>query len=351
MGGDPEEPPFRIGYSADGTRWEKGQALELKGLGHPVAFIKDENGLDPARRYLAFGQVGDDYRTEKPGLDKEYGRAKCLAYGPDELHWTFSDANPVLTPNDSREHENHFLMLIPYHGYYVLLYEYGWYVPDGYGIYGTYCADIRLAVSRDGEHYERVLPHEPIIRRGRLGEWDDGFLCVSDKAVIVDGSIYLYYCGQGHEWTSWPGENNPKEGRLAESSGCIRLSRMGLATLRPDGFTSLGTEDGEMPGHMVTRPIEVTDSGAVDLVVNVGGTIPRRSWIDVEVLDPAKGEPIEGFSRSDCLHLDDDGLRTPVRWGDGKGLAGIRAQQIALRFWFYGGARLYSFGFERERTD
>ena len=108
----------------------------------------------------------------------------------------------------------------------------------------------------------------------------------------------------------------------------------------------MGTEDGEMPGYIVTRPIEVADPGAVDLVVNVGDTIPRRCWIDVEVLDAASGEPIEGFSRSDCRHLDDDGLSVPVRWGEGKGLAGIEAPQIALRFWFYGGARLYSFGFE-----
>ena len=42
----------------------------------------------------------------------------------------------------------------------------------------------------------------------------------------------------------------------------------------------------------------------------------------------------------------EDGLRLPVRWGEEQGLAGVRATRIALRFWFYGGARLYSFAFE-----
>lgn len=346
MARGPGIPRFQIGYSSDGIHWKKGQALDLQGLGHPVAFVKDEGNPDASRRYLAFGQVGDKLISKKPGLDKEDVRAKCLAYGPDELHWNFSKANPVLTPNDSREHENHFLMVIPYHGLYILLYEYGWYVPNGYGIHGSYCADIRLAVSRDGEHYQRVQSQQKVIPRGRLGEWDDGFLCISDKAVIKDDTIYLYYCGQGHEWTSWPGENWPKERRLVESSGCIRLSRMGLATLSLDRFTCLRTVDSETPGYIVTRPIQVVDPTRVRLEVNVGDTIPRRSWIDVEVLDAETREPMGGFSRNDCQHVDEDGLRIPVRWGDRKGLDGIKASRIALRFWFYGGARLYSFAFE-----
>ena len=342
----PHSGGFFTGYSADGIHWEKGGELDLKGLGHPVALVKDEDGPDPARRYLLFGQVADKLTKKKPGLDKESVRAKCLACSPDGLHWTFSTANPVLTPNDSREHENHFLMLIPYHGYYIMLYEYGWYVPNGYGIFGSYCADVRLAISRDGEHYQRILPHQPIIRRGRVGEWDDGFLCIADKAVIKDDTIYLYYCGQGQDWTSWPGENWAKEDRLVGSSGCIRLSRMGLATLRLDGFTSLGTEDGEMPGYMVTCPIQVVDPSKVQLRVNVGDTIPRRSWIEVEVLDAGTREPLDGFSRNDCQPVDEEGLRLPVRWGEEQGLAGVKASRIALRFWFYGGARLYSFAFE-----
>ena len=44
-------------------------------------------------------------------------------------------------------------------------YEYGWYVPNGTGRFGVYCADIRLAVSRDGEHFSRVQPHQPLIGR------------------------------------------------------------------------------------------------------------------------------------------------------------------------------------------
>ncbi|MBM3263158.1 MAG: hypothetical protein FJY97_06990 [candidate division Zixibacteria bacterium] len=347
----PGSPEFQIGYSADGIHWSKGQALDVAGLGHPVAFIKDESALDPNRRYLLFGQVSDSRANRKPGLDKSRSsypdvRAKCLAYGPDETHWTFSEANPVLTPFGSSEHENHFLQIIPYSGFYILLYEYGWFVPDGYGLCGTYGADIRLAVSRDGEHYQRVQSHQKVIRRGRYGEWDDGFLVISDKAVIKDDTLYLFYCGQGHEWTSWPsGDNLPRRGEILGNSGCIRLSRMGLATLPLDRFTCLETKDSETPGYMVTRPIRVVDPARARLTVNVGSTIPRRNWIAVEVLDAESQVPIAGFQAAECCPVDEDGLRIAVRWGGRDSFVGIEARHIALRFWFYGGVRLYSFAF------
>ena len=341
----PRGASFQIGYSAEGKHWCVRDTLELQGLGHGVAFVRDDQSSDPNRRYMLFGQTSDTFEPKKPGLEKEYGRSKCLAFSPDALKWTFSSVNPVLTPNGSPEHENHFLQIIPYRGYYVLLYEYGWYVPNGYGTYGTYCADIRLAVSRDGEHYTRIQPHQAVIRRGRYGEWDDGFLCISDKAVVKDDTIYLYYCGQGHEWTSWPGENCDREKIKAESSGCIRLSRMGLATLPIDGFTYLQTKDGETPGYVVTKPMEAGDPRTSMLTVNVDGTIPRRSWLDVEVVDAQTGTPISGLKRADCHHVDEDGRAVTIRWGETKSLAAAGSRQVALRFWFYGGVRLYSCGF------
>lgn len=343
----PKAPPgatYQIGYSADGKHWSVDDTLELQGLGHPVAFVRDDQTIDPARRFMLFGQTSDTFEPKKPGLEKESGRSKCLAFSPDARRWTFSAVNPVLTPKDSSEHENHFLQIIPYRGYYVLLYEYGWYVPNGYGVYGTYCADIRLAVSRDGEHFTRIQPHQSVIRRGRYGEWDDGFLCISDKAVIRDDTIYLYYCGQGHDWTSWPGENCDQGKIMTESSGCIRLSRMGLATLPIDGFTHLQTKDGETPGYVVSKPIEVDNPHSSRLTVNVDGTIPRRSWLDVEVVDAITGKPISGFTRADCHHVEQDGKAVAVCWGDAKTIAGIGAKRVALRFWFYGGVKLYSFG-------
>ena len=127
-------------------------------------------------------------------------------------------------------------------------------LPNGTGNFGSYCADIRLAVSRDGEHFKRIQPHQKVIGRGRRGEWDDGFLVISDKPVIKDNTIYLYYAGNGEDWTSWPGGNIPPGYRFP-STGSVRLSRMGLATLEADRFTCLETTDRETPGIVTTVPI------------------------------------------------------------------------------------------------
>ena len=72
-------------------------------------------------------------------------------------------------------------------------------------------------------------------------------LVIADKLVAKDDTLYLYYCGQGEEWTGWPASNEPAAFRY-DSAGAVRLSRMGLATLRRDGFVGLETTDRETPG-------------------------------------------------------------------------------------------------------
>ncbi len=246
------------------------------------------------------------------------------------------------------EVEDHLLGVIPYRGYYVMLYEYGWYSMSGTaGPYGSYCADVRLAVSRDGEHYTRVLPDQKVISRGRFGEWDDGFLIVSDKVAIKDDTMYLYYCGHDRNYPGFAGDmlHPPSLGYPKTDVGTKRVSQMGLATLPLDRFTCLKTDDGEVPGFAVTTPIALTDPGRTRLILNVSDTIPARSWVDVEVLDADTLETLAGFSRSDCNGVDRDGLDMLVSWGDDRTLSGVEVPRIALRFWIYGAARLYSFAF------
>ena len=65
-------------------------------------------------------------------------------------------------------------------------------MPNGYGIYGSYCADIRLAVSRDGLRLDRLDVPQPVIPRGRNDEWDAGLLVIADKPAIKDGTVHLF---------------------------------------------------------------------------------------------------------------------------------------------------------------
>ena len=335
-----EDYGIRLAYSPDGVDWtecEPFQLPEWKGrFPDIVVFRKDDQEPDPSRRYrIVWQAVG---KADKPG--PEMVRTKCIAFSADGENFAASKDNPFLHPNDGPEQENHFLMLAPWEGQWVLPYECGWYCPNGQGVYGQYLADIRLAVSDDGEHFRRVNPQQKLIPRGRHGQWDDGFLVISDKPVVKDDTIYLYYCGQGEDWTSWP--DKVPTYRHA-STGSVRLSRMGLATLRLDGWTCLETADGEIPGSATTTAIEATERAA-ELQVNVSRAQPLRSAMRVEVLDAATNAVLEGFARDDCRPVEVDGIRRPVVWKD-RSLADVQAGSIKLRFCLYGAVRLHAYGF------
>ena len=335
-----------LAYSADGVHWRQGPRIDLPEWGgrepDVVAFCRDDQDPDPQRRYKFVWQAR--IPTNKPG--PETVRAKFLACGPDAEHLTASPTNPVLKPTDGLEQENHFLAMAPYAGIWLMLYEYGWYAPDGTGVYGRYGADVRLAFSRDGARFTRVQPHQPVIPRGAPGAWDGGFLVVSDKIAVKDDTIYLYYCGHGEDWTSWP-PGNAVTDYAGPSPGFVRTDRMGLATLPRDRFVCLENADRETPGHatLTLGPGDLPH-GDGELLANVSDTRQSRSWIEVEVLDAATGTVLPGFTRDDCVDLCRDGLRIPVRWRDHHladlAVADLASRGFKLRCHLYGAARLYA---------
>ena len=327
-----------VHYSPDGIHWD--EKVEIDHVFHDmVHFMRDDYDPDPGRRYKLIWQ--DGMPTKYPDL--EGVRVKMLSYGPDERHLRPHPGNPILHPDDGTERENHFLLVHQRHRYYIMLYEHGWYLPNDTGNHGQYLADIRLAVSRDGMNYQRILIHEPVLGRGEYGEWDDGFLVISDQLVIRNDTVYVYYTGMGHDWTSWPGAKVVGNTTFDNWTG-LRSARIGLATLPLDRFTCLRTADGEKPGYAVTQPIEVREATRVQLTVNVSDVIPRRDWVEVEILDAATGSVIAGFERQACEDIERDRVRIPVAWQD-KTLADIDASRIQLRFWIYGDAKLHAFSF------
>ena len=343
--GAPVGPPGArvIAYSADGMRWDEFHPLPAETAarqrGDAVLLLRDEQDPDPQRRYKMIWQA--KVQAHKPGPPEV--RAKFLACGPDERTWTASAANPILTPNDGREQENHMLMLIPYRGWYLMLHEYGFYVPNGYGVYGSYCGDIRLAVSRDGEHFRRLCPDQRILGRGRHGDWDDQFLVICDKAVVIDGVIHLYYSGQSQLWTSWPPKHNTPADMPYPRAGSIRPKRMGLATVGVDRLTCLRTADGETPGYAETLPLPARLVRDGSPRVNLTGAVPGRSWIEAEVLPADGDEPLLGYSRETCRPLVTDATAARVGWRPAADAAGV--PMVRLRFWIYGAARLHAVSF------
>ena len=337
-------------FSPDGINWTTGERILLpRWGGRPPdvgVLVRDDQDPDPSRRFKFVYQwmvdIDEPHQKQFAKRNPSQGRAKFLAYGPDIENFREADENPLISPNDGLEEEDHHVMMGPYGGAWIMAYEYGWYVPSDYGLYGMYGGDIRLAVSSDGANFERVNPHQPTIPRGAHTEWDGGLLVISDKPVVKDGTIYLYYGGAAEDFTTWPPENFiPGVEYGGSGSGSGRVVRMGLATLREDGFTCLETPDRETPGHATTTPID--SAGLTNLSINVGDVRQNRSWIEVEILDPDTNQPLDGFTRRDSDDIFIDGLRRPVSW-NGKNLSDLGDGQVKLRFWLYGAARLYAYG-------
>ncbi len=286
--------------------------------------LYDPQDPNPARRYKAYGQMSaqrGSWAIRKGGL----------AYGPDPWTWTRSPHNPIIDPDDGHESQIHFISVLPYKGLYVMLYEYGWITPHD----SVYAADVRLAVSRDGEVFRRVQPHHPLVRRGGPGAWDGGFLVTSSDVVVRAHEIQVFYAGQPASWTNWPAENR---GAWPHSAGSVYPSQTGLAALPLDGFAALETLDGETPGAVTTIPIEPW-TAPVELRVSWGNALPGRNCLDVQAL-AADGSPLGPWP---AARIATDGSDVPVVWPDGRALPAGR--RFRLRFGIHGGARLFGFGF------
>ena len=290
--------------------------------------LYDPQDPDPDRHYKLYGQMSarrGDWSIRKGGV----------MFGPTPYAWTRSALNPIIDPDDGEEFQIHFISVLPWKGYYFMLYEFGWLE----SLRGSYVADIRLAVSRDGETFRRVDPHQPVIRRGAKHEWDGGFLVTSSDVVAHDGRFWLYYAGQPDNWTKWPGENR---GGWPGSAGSIYPSQTGLATLPQDGLTNVESLDGEMPGVITTVSVRSATPPA-RLELSVSQALPGRSWVDVAVVG-ADGEPLLGYGRDECEHVLRDGAQQPVRWADNHVLP-ADITEFRLQFWTYGGVKLHGFTF------
>ncbi len=344
----PHKGEIRLVVSPDGIHWTPAERIDLPAW-HTrvdagpspdiVVFMRDDTDPDPTRRYKIVWQ--DRVPATKPGPSRV--RAKFMAVGPSLSELRDADPAMILTPNEGRDQENHFLALHNTRGRTVMLYEYGWYTPNRTGIFGQYAADIRLAVSRDGRTYERIQLRQVSIARGAPGMFDSQMLVIAQEPVVHDDKIWLYYGTGGEELQSWPPPNIPESYQWT-STGSVRISRIGLATLPIDGYTHLRTLDAETPGAAITHPLDHS-AGAGDLVLNLDQTYRDRDFVEVELLHAERDEAVEGFARADGRLIDRSGVNVPVRWG-GRRLADLPAGQFRVRLWIAGRARVFAVGFE-----
>ena len=160
---------------------------------------------------------------------------------------------------------------------------------------GERCMNLGLVWSNDGIHFREPVADFPIVQAGEDGSWDQGGLV----------------SGQGFEQTIhhtlfWYGAWDLRDIR---DTG-LQRGAVGLATLRRDGFASVGRIDERRRGTMVTCPF--VSHRELNVFVNVDGT-DDPSALSVELLDQWE-RPVSGFSANELAPLPGTGVHVRVAW-------------------------------------
>jgi hypothetical protein len=189
--------------------------------------------------------------------------------------------------------------------------------------------NIQVGFSRDGFYWARPWREAFIDVSERSGDWNwSNVQSAGGCCLVVGDRLYFYVSGRaGVEGT--------------ESAG---VCSTGLATLRRDGFASLGAPADRLPraAGLAPRPRSVTTRVVTftgsHLFVNAA--IESGGELRAEVRDAA-GNIVEPFSADRCIPVTGDSTRAAVTW-TGASLGDLALQQVRFRFYVRDG-RLFSF--------
>lgn len=309
--------------------------IDADGCGRSMHWIDvnqvmyDASERNPEYRYKFYGQ---SYSKKTPGSRSH--RNISIATAPRFGRVATYEKNPIL--DIEREEEIHFCTVYRTESYYIMFHEFAFYEP----VDQRYTGDIRLSVSRDGFNFQRLFPRQAIVKRGDVGQWDGCALIAPNEIIEKDDKLWIYYSGSTERWNNWPGRV-PKGFPL--SAGEVQSSEIGLAWMRPDGFTYMTCEDEILPGELTTVPMTVPRMEGIRMVVGTDNTLTRRNWLEAEIMDALTNEPVQGFTKSESIPCIQDGLRVPLRWNHKSGIDELAGRSIKIKFYLFGKVKLYSF--------
>jgi len=315
---DPKTGEFgiRAARSKDGIRWEALRGYALPEWGDRFNAMAHRDG----GKFVVLGRA--------PGASERYGQDRTVSRTESEdlVHWT----EPVLVhcPDlaDTPHMRIYSATAFRYEGHLLGFLERMHMSPD--------LLDPELTFSHDGTVWRRFHERPAFIERGPLGTWDGNWVSLhSGPPILHRGRLWFYYSGRsGAHATPYP-----------------IIGGVGLATLRRDGFVSIGAA--EQPGFLETVPL--VWRGA-DLLVNADNRRRDDShpnypagWVAAEVRD-ADGRIVEGFSLGDCLRIEHNTERrtpdgyTPIRWGGERRMGSLDGRSVRIRF-VLKDARLFAF--------
>ena len=114
--------------------------------------------------------------------------------------------------------------------------------------------------------------------------------------------------------------------------------------LRVDGFVALTTPSADAASTASAVTVGLVWVGG-DLLVNADCTAGGAASVRISVLDPATGEPVQGFAPSDAVPLlgpSGDELRWVPTWSSGRTLDELAGVAVAFRIDLTAGGRVYA---------
>lgn len=185
--------------------------------------------------------------------------------------------------------------------------------------------EVCVGFSRDGFHWYRPDRRAFIPVSENHGDWNWGNVQSAGGCCLVLGDKLCFYVS----------------GRAAvRTSAVAGVWNTGLATLRRDGFASMGA--GDLEGTLTTRPVRFSGK---HLFVNAN---TAAGELRVEILDES-GKVAWPFTRANCTPVRTDRTLEEVRWEGAKDLSALAGKAVKFRFHVRKG-RLYAFWVSPSRT-
>ena len=159
--------------------------------------------------------------------------------------------------------------------------------------------------------WQRVGGGDVFLPRGELGEFDWAWAFPANSPPIIRGNeIWIYY--HGRDTLHYSKAPYGSEGRI------------GLATLRLDGFVSM--DAGRQLSWLTLKSI-VFKGKRLSLNLETVG----KGWLDVELLDEA-GKPIPGFEQDKFDRFQGDSCEHICGWQGGDDLSSLAGRPIVIKF-------------------
>lgn len=295
-------------YSPDGLNWTMYPDPILLGMDTVTFAQNPETG-----EYLVFHKQTQDPRS--------FGRQVFLSTSKDMLSWSDTELAMATDETDNEEarkleggtHSEFYNMSAFYYatqwlGLVTHFRCIGEPLVNGKAKAGQKgIIDVQLVHSRDGHKWQRCSDRSPIIPAGPY-DYDQGMVFgACNSPVFVNDEMWMYYSGS----TDIHCSDNPE-----------RKVSIGRAVWRLDGMVSL--QAGEKEGIIETTPfIPEGNSIVVNADVSQGQLL-------VEILDENR-KVISGYSKADCILLNDSGICQHVEWKNTKKIP--RGKPISLRFY------------------